>query len=106
MQALTFDAMRADLSATFPGLWMRPLREFGGQWKDAVGIWAGGDDTAMPDGLPILWTLECADPDHYDGHVHHAFVAWLKARGWAYELYDAATLFIVPQSYFDLPLGS
>lgn len=100
MRALSYDAMRADLAATFPGLWMRPLSEFGGQWKGAEGIWAGGDDTAMPDGLPILWTLECADPDYYDGHVHHAFVAWLTARGWAYERHDAATLFIVPASYF------
>ncbi|WP_313457948.1 hypothetical protein [Achromobacter sp.] len=106
MQALTYDAMRADLAATFPGLWMRPLRDFSGQWKDAEGIWMGADETAMPDGQPILWTLECADPDNYDGHVHRAFVAWLKARGWAYELYDPATLFVVPLSYFDLPQGS
>lgn len=106
MQALTYDAMRADLAATFPGLWMRPLREFGQQWKDVDGIWAGGGDTPMSDGLPILWALECSDPDNYDGHIHHAFVAWLKARGWSYELYDAATLLLVPLSYFDLPQGS
>lgn len=105
MQALTYDAMRADLAATFPGLWMRPLREFGQQWKGVDGIWAGGDDTLMPDGLPILWTLECSDPDDYDGHVHHGFVAWLKTRGWAYEMYDPCTLLLVPQAHFKLPHG-
>ncbi len=75
------------------------------KWKDAEGIWTGVGEISMPDGMPILWTLECADPDYYDGHVHHAFIAWLKARGWAYEQYDGATLFVVPLSYFDLSQG-
>lgn len=104
MQALTYDAMRADLAATFPGIWMRPLREFGEQWKDVEGIWTGAEDEVlMPDGWPIFERLCCPDPDYYDGTVHHGFIAWLDARGWAYDQYDELTYFLVPASYFDAP---
>lgn len=103
MQALTYEVMRADLAATFPGLWMRPLREFGEQWKDVEGIWTGAEDEVlMPDGLPIFETVS-PDPDDYDGTVHHGFIAWLKARGWAWDRYDGSTYFLVPESYFGAP---
>ncbi|CAB3855191.1 Uncharacterised protein [Achromobacter xylosoxidans] len=103
MQALTYDAMRTDLAATFPGLWMRPLCEFGGQWKDAEGIWTGAEDEVlMPDGLPIFETVD-PDFDEYDGTVHRGFIAWLESRNWGYERYDESTYFLVPLSHFHAP---
>ncbi|MGW8306352.1 MAG: hypothetical protein ACWGIK_11095 [Achromobacter pulmonis] len=103
MQALTYDAMRADLAATFPGLWMRPLREFGEQWEDVEGIWTGAEDEVlMPDGMPIFETVS-PDPDDYDGTVHLGFIAWLDARGWSWDRYDGSTYFLVPDSYFGAP---
>ena len=71
----------ADLHATFPGIFARPLREFGTRWAEVDGIWTGGEVT-MPDGMPMFNSFACPDPDDYNGRVHQAFEAWLEARGW------------------------
>ncbi|RBL87882.1 hypothetical protein DDE05_00455 [Streptomyces cavourensis] len=103
MQALTYDAMRTDLATTFPGLWMHPLREFGEQWKNAEGIWTRAEgEVLMPDGLPVFERVN-PDFDDYDGTVHHGFIAWLKARGWAWDRYDGSTYFLVSESNFGAP---
>lgn len=97
--------MIAELRTVFPTLWMRPLRDFAKRYECSEGIWTGSDVGAeMPDGIPIFDTC-CADPDEYDGTVHQGFIAWLGRRGWYYDRYDGATYFLVPNSYFDEPMG-
>lgn len=84
----------ADLRATFPGIHARPALEYGVKdFQD--GVWVAGE-ACMPDGLPIFCDLACADPDHYNGLVHHAFEAWLQARGYDLECWDAGVYFAVP----------
>ncbi len=94
--------MMAEIAITFPTLKVRPLREFSSGYANAEGIWTGADGDMMPDGYPIFATTD-PDPDLYDGYVHTGFLAWLEARGWAYDAYDGGTYFLVPLSYFDEP---
>ena len=84
----------ADLRATYPGLHVRPLREYGVRWQESVGVWTGGPGD-MPDGLPIFNDLAYGAV-HYDGGVHEGFTAWLDTRGWYMECEDAGTYMIVP----------
>lgn len=88
------DALVADLKATYPGLHVRPLREYGGTWQGSAGAWTGGPGD-MPDGLPIFNDLAYAERG-YDGGVHEGFTAWLEKRGWYMECEDAGTYMIVP----------
>lgn len=86
-------ALIADLKATFPGLPVRPLREFGNKHY-RHGVWTGaGSGCAFSDGEPLFISWHA---DGYDGGVHEGFSAWLESRGWYVENYDGATLFIVP----------
>ena len=88
------DGLLADLKATFPGIFARPLGDFGAQgWGH--GVWTGADGTTMPDGLPIFSNLMEGEETH-DGGVHTAFLAWLEARGWYVETWDGETHLIVP----------
>ena len=88
-------ALIADLKATFPGLFVRPLREFGAAGFD-YGAWTGIDGAAQfADGTP-LFVSPCFCADEYDGDIHAGFSTWLDARGWYIENYDGTTLFIVP----------
>lgn len=91
-------ALIADLIATYPGLHVRPVREFGADYRDWTGVWTGGPGD-MPDELPIFNELEHGSEDEWDGHVHKGFTAWLEARGWYIECYDAGTYFIIPIAY-------
>lgn len=84
----------ADLLATFPGLFARPLREFGRAWSNAVGVWTGGPAN-MPDGYPIF-DDGCYLLDVYNGRVHEGFERWLALRGWVIEDYDGAVFHITP----------
>lgn len=83
-------ALIADLEATFPGVHARALSD--PKWSGSSGFTRGvriAGEAVMPDGLPMLCTLACPDPDeYYDGEVHLAFIAWLKARGWSLECWD------------------
>ena len=88
------ESLIADLRATYPGLHVRPLREYGGTWKGSVGGWTGGPGD-MPDGLPIFNDLAYGE-DGYDGGVHEGFTAWLEARGWYMECEDAGTYVVIP----------
>jgi hypothetical protein len=85
----------ADLAATFPGVFARPLREHGSAGFD-FGVWTGGD-AHMPDGMPIFSELLTNEPEYEDG-AHAGFRAWLQQRGWTVENYDGETFFIVPFS--------
>ena len=97
-------ALIADLKTTFPGLHVRPVREFGKDYRDWIGVWTGGHGD-MSDGLPIFNHLryygDSDDPadGSYDGGVHDGFTAWIKARGWYIENYDGETMFIIPIAY-------
>ena len=86
--------MLADLRITFPTLWTRPLREFGKDFK-REGVWTGEDVAAMPDGMPIFFSLANGEPP-YNGFVHEAFEAWLDRRGWCVETYDGGTHHLLP----------
>ena len=90
--------LMADLKATFPALWFRPLREFGKDYANMIGVWTGGSGD-MPDGLPIFNELEHGCEEEWDGHVHKGFTAWLELRGWYTETYDAGTYFVIPIAY-------
>lgn len=96
---ISTEQMLADLKATYPTLWTKPLSEFGAAWVGSEGVWTGVDGDEMPDGMPIFMTAS-PDPDFYDGIVNHGFVRWLEERGWDYELYDGATIHLRPQSAF------
>jgi hypothetical protein len=97
-------ALIADLKSTYPDLHVRPLREFGKDYRDWSGVWTGGPGD-MPDGLPIFDDLryhgDSDDPadGSYDGGVHDGFTAWLESRGWYIENYDGETMHIIPISY-------
>lgn len=91
------------LEVAFPGIWHRPIREFGtSDWIPKVnGLWISGHDDQrhdieMPDGLPLSCSIP--DPDFYDGFIHLTFINWLEARGWWYECYDYGTYFLLPDS--------
>ena len=88
------ESLITDLRATFPGLRVRPRREYGGYWQGMDGAWTGGPGD-MPDGLPIFNDLAYGEVD-YDGGVHVGFTAWLEQRGWYMECEDAGTYMIVP----------
>ena len=96
--------LMADMDATFPGLFKRPLREFGKDYTNMIGAWTGGPGD-MPDGLPIFNSLryhgDSQDPSDgsYDGGVHDGFTAWLESRGWYVENYDGATYLVIPIAY-------
>lgn len=88
-------ALIADLKSAFPGLHIRPLREFGASGFDH-GVCTGMDGAAQfSDGTPLFLTVP-SEEDGYDGGIHTGFSAWLDARGWYIENYDGETLFIVP----------
>jgi hypothetical protein len=76
----------SDLRATFPDIHVRPLREYGGFWKDSHGAWVGGE-ACMPDGLRIFDHLADAEFG-YDGGVHEGFTKWIEDRGWYLECED------------------
>lgn len=88
----------ADLKATYPGLHVRPLREFGSDYKEMIGVWTGGEGD-MPDGLPIFNSLVHSTDEGYDGGVHDGFTEWLEFRGWYIENYDGQVMFIIPIAY-------
>lgn len=99
------DQMMRELRATFPTLWMRPLREFSPQYECSEGIWTGsGHCAVMPDGTEVFNSGGCEE-EGYEGDVHDGFAAWLARRGWSWDRYDGATFFLVPRSYFDEPAG-
>lgn len=91
-------ALIADLKALCPELHIRPVSEFGSDYKDWVGVWTGGPGD-MPDGLPIFNSLIHTTDEGYDGGVHDGFTAWLEQRGWYIENYDGQTMFIIPLAY-------
>lgn len=99
--AISQAAMLADLSASFPALEKRPLSEFSSAYAGQDGVVVCGDVPRMLEtGEPIFcWIGGCAEGS-YDGYIHTGFVAWLEARGWAWECYDIGTMFLVPESYF------
>lgn len=96
--------LMADLKATFPALWFRPLREFGKDYAHWIGVWTGGT-SYMPDGLPIFNSMryhgDSDDPSDgsYDGGIHDGFKSWLELRGWFVESYDAETHLVIPIAY-------
>jgi hypothetical protein len=95
-------AMLRDLRATFPMLWMRPLRDFSNVYAETAGVWTGQDSAhVMPDGLPIFSDL-AGGVDAGDDVVHPAFQAWLQRRGWTADRYDGTTWLLVPERHFDL----
>lgn len=86
-------ALIVDLAATFPGIHARPARDYGVPYY-RHGAWVGGE-ARMAGEEPIFSTLACSDPEHYDGDVHHAFIAWLKARGWLIDKYDTGVYMVI-----------
>lgn len=90
----------SDMKATFPGLHVRPAREFGLKGYNH-GVWTGGPGD-MPDGLPVFDSVrfpgDSEDPadGRYDGGVHEGFIAWLEERGWHVENIDGETFLIIP----------
>lgn len=91
-------ALIADIKATYPSLWFRPVREFGKDYAEWIGVWTGGDGV-MPDGLPIFNGLDDGSSEEWDCHVHKAFTAWLESRGWYVEAHDAETYLVIPIAY-------
>lgn len=97
-------ALIADMAATFPCLFKRPLREFGPDYANMIGVWTGGPGD-MPDGLPIFNHLRTyGDSENpadgsYDGGIHDGFTEWLELRGWYIENHDGETMLIIPISY-------
>lgn len=88
----------AELTLLCPELHVRPIREFGRDYKDWTGVWTGGPGN-MPDGLQIFNSLIHTTDEGYDGGVHEGFTQWLELRGWYIENYDGQTMFIVPIAY-------
>lgn len=99
------EQMIRELSIVFPSLRMRPLSDFGPAWVGQEGIWTGGGEAQMPDGEPIFDICDRLGCDEHDMGVHNGFTAWLALRGWAHDRYDNGTFFLVPNSYFDEPMG-
>lgn len=91
-------ALIADLKALCSELHIRPVSEFGSDYKDWLGVWTGGPGD-MPDGLPIFNSLIHTTDEGYGGGVHDGFRAWLEQRGWYIENYDGQTMFIIPLAY-------
>lgn len=86
-------ALIADLKATFPGLPVRPISEYGLP-EFTHGVWTGsGTNANFTDGLPLF--IDWQDW-FYDGGVHEGFTAWLESRGWYIENHDGETMFIIP----------
>lgn len=96
---ISTEQMLADLKATYPSLWAKPLSEYGNAWRDCEGVWTGAEGDPMPDGTPIFMTIS-PDPDLYDGVVNRKFIEWLQGRGWHYELHDGETVHLRPISAF------
>lgn len=88
------NTLLADVLATFPGIFARPLRQFSPRYAEAVGLWLAGENN-MPDGLPMFSTF-LHDCDTHDCFVHKGFLAWLELRGWYIEAYDGATFLAFP----------
>jgi hypothetical protein len=82
-----------ELHATFPGIFARPLREYGANWADAIGVWTGGDVTLV--GFNLFESVS-PDPTLYNGRVLHLFEVWLERRGWWIGDYDGAVFHILP----------
>lgn len=91
-------ALIADMQQAYPDLMCRPLREFGKNYAQMIGVWTGGPGD-MPDGMPIFNSLEHGCDDEWDGHVHKGFSKWLEDRGWYVEAHDAETYLIIPIAY-------
>ncbi len=93
---MTESELMVDIAATFPHMWMRPMREYGATSPgyDGIGVQIG--EGVLADGEEIVSTLACNDPDVYDGHVHLAFIEWVKSRGWRVEEYDPGVVFVMP----------
>lgn len=102
---LTTIEMLAELSITFPKLWKRPLSEFGDAYARKPGVWTGADTGhTMPDGEAIFSTLaDGSEPPYENPPMHAGFEAWLANRGWAWENFDGATIFLVPLAEFTEP---
>jgi hypothetical protein len=102
---MTMAQMLAELTITFPTLWKRPLSEFGHACAGKPGVWTGADGShLMPDGEQIFNTLaDGTEAPYWNPPIHEAFDVWLANRGWGWENYDGATIWLVPLSYFDLP---
>jgi hypothetical protein len=97
MVKLTIDQLMADLLATFPGIHARPAAEYGASADLRPyqhGLWVSGE--AEIGDMPMFSTLECADPDEYNGRVLHAFEQWLADRGYELVEYDLLVYFAVP----------
>lgn len=89
------EQMMQELAITFPALWTRPLSDFGHAWTGMEGVWTGGQEALMPDGMSIFRGFHC-DIEQYDGSVHVAFVEWLRRRGWACDEWDGMTFHLRP----------
>jgi len=83
----------ADMKATFPGIFARPLRDFSENYGNTDGVWTGGDDIRMPDGKRMFGAFEDAESDEFG--IHKGFIAWLECRGWYIESWDSLTHHIV-----------
>lgn len=90
---MTGDQLLADMKATFPGIFARPLREFGTQYRSEEGVWTGGDNIRMPDGVRIFGDYD--NPATGEFGIHTGFEKWLENRGWYIESYDVLTHLIV-----------
>ena len=100
---LTTAQMLTELSITFPSLRKRPLSEFGHAYIGEPGVWTGTDGGhLMHDGEQIFNTLaDGSEAPYWNPPIHEAFDAWLANRGWGWENYDGATIWLVPLSYFE-----
>lgn len=89
---MTSDQLLNDMKANFPGIFARPLYEFGAQHRQSDGIWTGGD-ASMSDGVRIFGDYD--NPATDEMGIHAGFSKWLANRGWYVESYDAETYLIV-----------
>ena len=92
---MTTTDMLTELRRLCPGIWARPLRDYGPNYTE--GVWTGmGSHHVMPDGMPLFCSFAngCAG---YNGPIHTGFENWLAARGWWVENYDGATFLLLPE---------